>query len=286
MTKKDRSMICNLLSGLNKVKVMAGVVLAVISLTACSQENSMDLETSEVSKESNVNESLTESNVNESSKENNDNESSKENNDNASLKEDNDNESPKKSGNNKIEISMEDAISVGREEAVKYYDDLQLTEIHSYDNDYSLDDSSGDDGKRQWWYVNFANEDKNYVSVLICDGEIDIAEHFDSNANTGLLDLSEINLTAAEAVKKAEEMGLAGGDPDNGQDWISGYHFKMSYGSLVESPDDVRIFLEVIGISPNGNFAHVDFDAATGECILAEEEVEYGNGDVEWVKFN
>ena len=60
----------------------------------------------------------------------------------------------------------------------------------------------------------------------------------------------------------------------------------MSYGSLAESPDDIRIFLEVIGISPNGNFAHVDFDAATGECVLAEEKIEYSNGDVEWVKFN
>ena len=250
MTKKDGSIICKLLSGLSKVKVMAGVILAVITLTACSQGNSMDMETAEVSRESN------------------------------------DNESSKKSENNKIEISMEDAISVGMEEAATYYNDLQLTEIHSYDNDYSLDNSSGDDGKRQWWYVNFANDNKNYVSILIGDGEIDIVEHFDNNANTGLLDLSEINLTAEEAVKKAREMGLAGGNPDNGRDWISGYNFKMSYGSLAESPDDIRIFLEVIGISPNGNFAHVDFDAATGECVLAEEKVEYSNGDVEWVKFN
>ena len=226
MTKRDCSIICNLLSGLSRVIVMAGVILAVITLTACSQGNSMDMETSEVSKENN------------------------------------DNESSKKSESNKVEISMEDAISVGREEAVKYYNDLQLTEIHSYDNDYILDNSAGDDGKRQWWYVNFANENKNYVSILISDGEIDVVEHFDN------------------------KMGLVGGNPDNERDWISGYNFKMSYGSLAESPDDIRIFLEVIGISPNGNFAHVDFDVATGECVLAEEKIEYSNGDVEWVKFN
>lgn len=41
-----------------------------------------------------------------------------------------------------------------------------------------------------------------------------------------------------------------------------------------------------ISISPNGNFAHIDFDAATGELLLAEEEVEYNNGDVEWKSFN
>ena len=87
-------------------------------------------------------------------------------------------------------------------------------------------------------------------------------------------------------MKKAQDMGVTGGNPDNGRDWTSGYNFKMSYGSLAESPDDIRIFLEVIGISPNGNFAHVDFDATTGECVLAEEQVEHSNGEVEWVKFH
>lgn len=68
--------------------------------------------------------------------------------------------------------------------------------------------------------------------------------------------------------------------------WVSGYNFKMSYASLVSSPNDYIILLEVIGISPNGNFAHIDFDAATGELLLAEEEIEYSNGDVEWKSFN
>ena len=40
-----------------------------------------------------------------------------------------------------------------------------------------------------------------------------------------------------------------------------------------------------VTISPNGNFAHIDFDAAAGELILAEEEIEYSNGDVEWKSF-
>jgi hypothetical protein len=182
----------------------------------------------------------------------------------------------------KQEISMEHAILLAMEEAGKYYDNLQLTEIHSYDNDEDIDELAGSDGKRQWWYVNFANEEQNYVSILICDGEICNVEHFDSNGNNGLLDLSEISLTAAEAVKKAQGMGVTGGNPNNGVDWVSGYNFKMSYGSLAETPDDMRIFLEVIGISPNGNFAHVDFDAVTGEVILAEEEIKYENGEVEW----
>lgn len=182
----------------------------------------------------------------------------------------------------KVEISMEDAISLGLEEASKYYDNLYLTEVHSYDNDEYIDQDAGENGKRQWWYVNFANEEKNYVSILICNGAIEVVEPFDSNGNTGLLNLSDVNLTAEDAVSKAKEMGLTGGNPENQRDWASGYNFKLSYGSLAKSSDDVRILLEVIGISPNGNFAHIDFDASTGEVLLAEEKIEHSNGESEW----
>lgn len=186
----------------------------------------------------------------------------------------------------KIEISMEDVISIGKDEAAKYYDDLQLTSVYSYDNDHDRSVMSGDDGKREWWYVNFANEKNNYVSIMIVDGEVAHVEHFDQNGNNRLIDMNDVNMTADEAVQKAKYCGLVGGDPNNESHWVSGYNFKMSYVSLVSSPNDYRIFLEVIGISPNGNFAHIDFDATTGELILAEEEIEYSNGDVEWKSFN
>ena len=234
MAQKDCNTICNLLSGLNRIKVMAGIILAAVALTSCSYRDSIDIEMSEVASETDISESFEEIGIKIS-----------------------------KEHCEKVEISMEEAISIGMNEALKYYSDLQLTEVHSYDNDYDI----------------------NYVSVLISDGKIDVVEHFDNNVNNGLLDLSEINLTAKEAVKMAKEMGMRGGDPLNNKDWVSGYNFKMSYASLVDSPDDIRIFLEVIGISPNGNFAHIDFDAVTGKVILAEEKVEYNNGETEWVEF-
>ena len=31
---------------------------------------------------------------------------------------------------------MEDVIAIGKEEADKYYDNLQLTSVYSYDNDH------------------------------------------------------------------------------------------------------------------------------------------------------
>lgn len=67
---------------------------------------------------------------------------------------------------------------------------------------------------------------------------------------------------------------------------MSGYNFKMSYSSLADTPDDRRIFLEVIGISPDENFAHIDFDAVTEEVLLAQEKIEYQKGEVEWKEFN
>lgn len=235
----------NLLNSLRIVKAMACFAFIAITLTSCSQKNSIDSESTETPRV----------------------------------------ETP--SGeDDKIEISMEDVISIGKDEATKYYDDLQLTNVYSYDNDYDRSVMSGNDGKREWWYVNFANEKNNFVSILIVDGEVAHVEHFDQNGNNRLIDMDDVNMTADEAVQKAKDYGLVGGDPNNESHWVSGYNFKMSYDFLVSSPNDYRIFLEVIGISPNGNFAHIDFDATTGELLLAEEEIQYSNGDVEWKSFN
>ena len=187
--------------------------------------------------------------------------------------------------NSKVEISMEEAINIAQEEAEKYYANLMLTEIHSYDNDEKRDIDAGANGERQWWYVNLANEESNYVNILIKDGAIVNVENYDDNGNNGLFSLSDINITAEEAVRKAQELGLRGGNPQNEEEWVSGYNFKLSYASLLSAPEDMRLFLEVIGISPEGNFAHIDFDAITGEVLLAEEKIEYQNGEIEWKTF-
>lgn len=185
----------------------------------------------------------------------------------------------------KIEISMEEAISIGTDEAVQYYDNLMLVQVSSYDNDADREIDAGIDGKREWWYVEFANEQDNFVSILIADGEILYAECFDENGGRGLINADEVKMTSVEAVEKASAAGLAGGDPENESQWVSGYNFDLSYTSLASEPDEYKIFLEVIGISPNGNFAHVDFDATTGELLLVEEKIEHPNGEVEWVSW-
>lgn len=187
--------------------------------------------------------------------------------------------------NNIHEISMEDAINIGMNEAEKYYSNLQLTEVHSYDNDKIPSETAGSDGKRELWYVTFANNELNNVCILINCGNIEIVKNFDHAGNSRLLNLDNVHMTSDEAVKKAKDMGLKGGNPNNPEEWISGYNFKMSLGTLTSSPNDTKIFLEVIGISPNGNFAHIDFNASTGEIILCEEKFEYPDGSIEWKEF-
>ncbi len=184
-----------------------------------------------------------------------------------------------------VSISMEEAIKLGQKAAEQHYNHLMLTQAYSYDNDTAAGIHTGEDGKRQWWYVNFANKKNNYVSVLIHNGKVMAVTSFDNNANTGLIDDSAITLTSKKAVQKAKSLGLRGGNPKNPEEWVTGYNFKLSYASLAETPEERKIFLEVIGISPGGNFAHVDFDAVTGNLLLAEEKIEYPNGDTEWRKF-
>lgn len=258
MRKKDYRVICDLLKRTYKTRVILSIVLFNVTLVACSSEYS----TGQIRDENQVQEyTETEQTI-----------------------EPEDEESEEL--NEKVEISMEEAIEIGAKEADKYYDNLQLTEVHSYDNDYEPSLGAGAEGKREWWYVNFGNEELNYVNILIRNGKVIVVENFDENGNNGLLELSEIKLTSEEAAKKAQELGLQGGNPANEEEWVSGYNFKLAYSSLAENPKDIKIFLEVIGISPNGNFAHVDFDAVTGELLLAEEKIEYEDGTFEWKPFD
>ena len=86
-----RKIIIILSKRMNTVRVVAVLFIAVVALNGCSQE---DL--TEPNKKQHVRESK------------------------AEKPEENE---------NKIEISMEDAISIAAEEAVKYYDNLKLSEV-------------------------------------------------------------------------------------------------------------------------------------------------------------
>lgn len=271
MWRRDCRAICNLLKRIHKTGVILSVLLFNMTLVACSKNSAVQISNNSNNQEY---EETVETEKTESTEQSDET--------NTTIASDNEEIDEL---NEKVEISMEEAIEIGSKEADKYYDDLKLTEVHSYDNDYKPTIAAGSDGEREWWYVNFGNEDSNYVNILIRNGEIVAVENYDENGNNGLLDLSEVQLTSQEAVERAKELGLKGGNPDKEEEWVSGYNFKLSFSSLVNNPKDIRIFLEVIGISSKGNFAHVDFDAVTGELLLAEEKIEYKDGTFEWKSF-
>lgn len=97
-----------------------------------------------------------------------------------------------------------------------------------------------------------------FISVIAMGCSNTDSEHFDQNGNNKLIDMDDVNMTADEAVQKAKDYGLVGGNPNEESHWVSGYNFKMSYASLASSPNDYRIFLE---------------------------EIEYSDEDVEWKSF-
>ena len=180
------------------------------------------------------------------------------------------------------EVSINEAVDIAYKKANEFYDDLELTEIHSYDNDEYPSEDSGIDGKREWWYVNFANTDNNYVSVLICDGKIQSVVPMEENGNNGLFSMDDITVTADQVINIATNYGLRGGNPNVEEEWVSGFNYKIEYSSLTDMPDDKRLFYEVIGISQDGNLAHVDVDATTGDVLLAEEKIEFTNDNFQW----
>lgn len=185
-----------------------------------------------------------------------------------------------------VEVNIDEAVNIAYASANEFYDNLELTEIHSYDNDEIPSIDAGTDGKREWWYVNFANDDNNYVSVLVCDGKVQSIVPMDENGNNGLFSMDDITVTVNQVIATASDYGLRGGNPNVADEWVSGLNFKIEYSSLTDAPDDKCLFYEVIGISSNGNFAHVDIDANTGDVLLAEEKIELKDDDFQWKPLN
>jgi hypothetical protein len=184
-----------------------------------------------------------------------------------------------------IFISMEDAMALVLEIGKDYYDDLTVTKVHSHDNDTKPSSSAGEDGTRQMWTIALGNEADDSVTAYIKNGVAINVLPFESISNNGLIPMNQLNMTAKEAVEAAKKTGLRGGNPDIVEEWVSGYNFDLEFGSLVKAPGVRRVFLTVIAISPDGNFARVTFDAQTKELVLSEEKIEYEDGSVIWQEF-
>ena len=128
----------------------------------------------------------------------------------------------------KTEISMEEAIAMGADEARTRDEGLRLTRIHSYDNDSIRSAAAGADGRRQWWVVRFGGEDGRRMDAILCDGAVVAVETADADRCDAPIDMARVKLTAAEAVAAAAKLGLRGGNPACEDEWVSGYNFRLS----------------------------------------------------------
>jgi hypothetical protein len=187
-------------------------------------------------------------------------------------------------------LTMKEAISKGYEYVNELSTDANLTMIMSADAKEKQTIHSGELGKRRIWNLEFNDTTKTgndgtttcYV-IKITDNKVTDCKSTKATNNTKIENLtSTLILDSTDAVKIAKNQKLL----NPGKDWATGYHFKMVYFPLDEKHKDQRLIIEVVGLSPNGNFAQVDIDGKSGNIVKAIERTHMDdNGNAVWKEF-
>lgn len=176
---------------------------------------------------------------------------------------------PAEDTNGDMCISLETAAALGLNEAAKYYSDMKLVDVYSYPDDI-YPDIDGEDGKRCWWYVDCANSQNNFVSVLIYNSTILNVEQWDNRENDGTFDLTDIYISFDEAISRTQSYGITGGNAKSSE--IAGYNFSLGYQNLDDENDEKTLVLTISGTNrETKKVARVNFNAKTGEVISHEE---------------
>jgi hypothetical protein len=179
------------------------------------------------------------------------------------------------------ETTMKEAISIASAKLKELHPDAKLSNVLSTDSQDKPSEKSGADGTRKVWNITFTdNKSKSEYTILISKGKAEMSP--DGNKITrDLISDSDIKLDSTDALKIAKEQkGLT-----PGKDWAIGYHFNLRYASLHETPNEKFLMIEVIGLSPKGNFAHVDIDATNGKIVYAGEKTYDSQGKAIWNPF-
>lgn len=181
----------------------------------------------------------------------------------------------------KEETTMKEAISIAYTKVKELDPDAKLSNVLSTDSQDNPSEDSGSDGTRRIWNVDFTdNKSKSEYNILVSNGKAQI-QHDGNKVTRDLISDSDIKFDSNDAVKVAKEQkGLM-----PGKDWAIGYHFNLRYASLHETPNEKFLMIEVIGLSPKGNFAHVDIDATNGKVVYSEEKTYNAQGKAVWNTF-
>lgn len=182
------------------------------------------------------------------------------------------------------ETTVKEAISIAYAKVKELSSNAKLIKIISTDAMVKPSEESGSDGTRAVWNVAFTDTKTNAeYNIFVIRGKAEVMEDKNKAPKKGIND-SDIKIDSTDALKTAKEQkGLKPGIPN--KDWAIGYHFNLEYASYYEIPDKEFLVIEVFGISPKGNFAHVDIDATSGKIIYSGEKTYDENGKGNWTQF-
>lgn len=174
---------------------------------------------------------------------------------------DNDNQSAIVTTNLSIELSLNEAIKIASQNALKWDKKAQLYSGTSVDNDEGI---TGDDGKRRYWNILFGIPDTNRIFLVqIKDAEIKESVDITSKGDTPMPknyfidDLSEIKFDTPELLKKAKEIT----ELYPGDNWAKGYNFGIS-----KDIEKNVILIDIIGWNKQRDkMKGLQFNANTGE---------------------
>ena len=182
------------------------------------------------------------------------------------------------------ETTMKEAISIAYEKTEQMSPNAKLTKSISTDAMTNPSKESGFNGTCNVWNTFFKDTKSNCeYNIYVAQGKVQLFQQ-GGECTDEVIEDSDIKLDSTDAIKIAKEQKkLKPGIPN--VNWAIGYHFNLEYASFYNIPGKNFLIIEVIGISPKGNFAHVDIDESTGKIIYSGEETYDSNGRSSWTPF-
>ena len=178
-------------------------------------------------------------------------------------------------------MTMKEAIAIAYKDAKKWSNDAKLIKIISTDAMDNPINKSGELGKRNTWNIKFTDIKSTHEYIIfVSNGKIAKHEQTEFGEKKIIKD-SDLTLDSSDALSIAINQKKL----KPGIDWAIGYHFNLEYASFYDKPGKEYLIIEVIGLSPKGNFAHVDIDEKTGEIIYAGEKTYDDKGNAIWTDF-
>lgn len=183
-------------------------------------------------------------------------------------------------------VTMKEAIAIAYEDVRQFSKNAKLVKIISTDTMDNPTSASGESGKRVAWNLMFTDPRSSdevqgaSYNVYVSNGKVASHKKVDFGQHKTISD-SDLTLDSSHAVSIAKNQKAI----KPGKDWAIGYHFDLEYFPINNEIEKESLIIEVFGLSPKGNFAHVDIDEKTGNIVDAIEKTYDAVGNAIWTDF-